>query len=62
MNNDKKISDGLNDRSRDETIAQSGGGVPDDSSQPLEIDDAEVERVRRKLVGDERQQLTEDER
>lgn len=62
MNNDKKISDGLNDRSRDETIAQSGGGIPDDSSQPLEIDDAEVERVRRKLVGDERQQLTEDER
>lgn len=62
MGNDDKITNGLNDRPRDETIAQSGGGIPDDSSQPLEIDDAEVERVRRKLVGDERQQLTEDER
>jgi hypothetical protein len=44
-----KISTGLNDRSRDDTIAQSGPGIPDDSSKAVEVSDAEVEQVRSKL-------------
>ncbi|HEV7436058.1 MAG TPA: hypothetical protein VGO22_14455 [Pseudorhizobium sp.] len=61
MNDDKKITNGLNDRPRNETIAQSGGGIPDDSSQPVEVDDAEVDRVRDNLSGHSpRQQLTEE--
>lgn len=46
-----KISTGANDRPRDETIAQSGEGLPDDSGKPIEVDDDEVERVKAKLTG-----------
>ncbi|MCJ8517972.1 uncharacterized protein with von Willebrand factor type A (vWA) domain [Pseudorhizobium tarimense] len=61
MDNDKKITNGANDRPRNETIAQSGAGIPDDSSRPLEADDAEVDRVRDNLSGrSPRQQLKEE--
>ncbi|MFN7027491.1 MAG: hypothetical protein ACK4QP_23785 [Pseudorhizobium sp.] len=61
MGNDNKITDGLNDRPRDETIAQTGGGIPDDSGKPLDADDAEVERVRQTICGgNNRQQLKEE--
>jgi hypothetical protein len=46
-----KITTGANDRPRNETIGQTGDGFPDDSGQPLEVDPAEVERVRQKLMG-----------
>jgi hypothetical protein len=46
-----KSTTGLNDRPKDETIAQSGGGLPDDSGEPIEVSDEKVERVRSKLVG-----------
>ncbi|MDR9773421.1 hypothetical protein RJJ65_12250 [Rhizobium hidalgonense] len=49
-----KITDGLNDRPKDATIAQSGAGLPDDSSQPIEATDEEVERVRAKFEDDAR--------
>lgn len=49
-----KITDGLNDRPKDITIGQSGPGLPDDSSQPIEVTDEEVERVRAKLENDTR--------
>ncbi|MCO5730555.1 hypothetical protein [Rhizobium sp. SSA_523] len=49
-----KIADGLNDRPKDASIAQSGPGLPDDSSQPIEATDEEVERVRAKLQNDAR--------
>ncbi|MCO6048952.1 hypothetical protein NGM99_04005 [Mesorhizobium sp. RP14(2022)] len=52
MNEKAKITTGLNDRPRNETIAQTGGGIPDDTSQPVEVSDEEVERVRRKLMED----------
>ena len=46
-----KSTTGLNDRPKDETIAQSVGGLPDDSGQPIEVSNEEVERVRSKLIG-----------
>jgi hypothetical protein len=45
-----KISTGLNDRPRNESISQTAPGLPDDTARPVEIDDAEVERVRAKLM------------
>lgn len=49
-----EITDGLNDRPKDASIAQSGPGLPDDSSQPIEAADEEVARVRAKLQDDAR--------
>lgn len=46
------ISDGVNARPRDESIAQTGRGLPNDSSKPIDVDDAEIERVRKKLFQD----------
>ncbi|QQR41297.1 hypothetical protein [Devosia rhizoryzae] len=48
-----KISNGANDRPIDETIAQTGAGLPDDSSKPVDVSDAEIERVRKKLTADQ---------
>jgi hypothetical protein len=49
MTQNEKITDGLNDRSRNDTIAQSGAGIPDDSGAPISIDDASVERAKKSL-------------
>ncbi|RWN66685.1 MAG: hypothetical protein EOR99_13980 [Mesorhizobium sp.] len=46
-----EISTGTNDRPRNETIGQSGEGLPDDSSKPLEVDEAAVIRLRKQLQG-----------
>jgi hypothetical protein len=46
-----KITTGTNDRPRNETIGQSGEGLPDDSSTPLEVDETAVARLRDKLQG-----------
>ncbi|HEV7253280.1 MAG TPA: hypothetical protein VGN97_09275 [Mesorhizobium sp.] len=48
----QKITTGPNDRPRNETIAQTGAGIPDDTSRPVEVDEAEVARVRAKLLGE----------
>jgi len=55
-----KITTGNNDRPKNETIAQTGGGIPDDSSAPVDVDDTEVERVRQKLEGNARDKLMQD--
>jgi hypothetical protein len=47
----EKIIADLNDRPRDETIAQSGDGIPDDSGKPVEVTDEEVERIGSNLTG-----------
>ncbi|MBY3048694.1 hypothetical protein [Rhizobium laguerreae] len=52
-----KITDGLNDRPKDSTIAQSGPGLPDDSTQPIGATDQEVERVRAKFEDDARKKV-----
>jgi hypothetical protein len=49
-----KITDGANDRPKDATIGQSGPGLPDDSGQPIEATDEEVERIRAKFEADAR--------
>ena len=49
MADKEKITDGLNDRPLNDTIAQTGGGIPDDSGSPVEVEPGEVERVRAKL-------------
>ena len=54
---DKKISTGTNDRPRDATIAQTGEGLPDDSGRPVEVDEGQIERIKDKLVGDQRSKL-----
>lgn len=53
-----KITGGLNDQPKDAaTIGQSGPGLPDDSSQPIEATDEEVARVRAKLQDDGREKV-----
>jgi hypothetical protein len=50
MDKKPKITTGANDRPRDETISQTGAGLPDDTSRPVDVDDATVERVRQQLL------------
>lgn len=47
-----KISKGTNDRPRDASIAQTGPGIPDDSSRPVDVADKEIDSVRKKLHGE----------
>ena len=46
------ISNGVNARPRNESIAQTASGLPNDSGSPVEIDEVEVERIKRKLLGE----------
>jgi hypothetical protein len=55
MDRKPKITTGANDRARDETISQTGAGLPDDTSRPVDVDDATVERVRQQLLAGSRQ-------
>ncbi|WP_149344635.1 hypothetical protein [Neorhizobium sp. P12A] len=48
-----KITNGLNDRPKDASIAPSGPGIPDDSGAAVDASEKEIERVRRKLQDDE---------
>ncbi len=41
----EKISNGPNARPRNETIAQTGPGLPNDTSRPVEIDEDEARRI-----------------
>lgn len=41
----EKISNGPNARPRNETIAQTGQGLPNDTSRPVEIDEDEAKRI-----------------
>ncbi|WP_312795601.1 hypothetical protein [Tianweitania sp.] len=45
----EKITTGTNDRPKNETIGQSGSGLPDDSGSIIEVSDDQVEAVRAKL-------------
>jgi hypothetical protein len=44
------ISNGPNSRSRDESIGQTGPGLPDDTSQPVDIDPDEEKRISESLL------------
>ena len=48
-----KITTGINDRPKDSTVAQTGQGLPDESGKDsIHASDEEVERVRKKLLGE----------
>ena len=42
---DEVDSTGTNSRPRHDTISQTGGGVPDDSAQQVQLDPEEEERI-----------------
>ncbi len=42
-------STGPNARPRDATIGQTGEGIPDDSGQPVQVDEAEAKRIEEKI-------------
>lgn len=46
-----KVMGGTNDHPKNDTIAQTGHGLPDDSSRPVEVDEAAVRRARESLKG-----------
>jgi hypothetical protein len=50
MQDKSKISTGPNSRPRNESIAQTAPGQPDDTSSQVNVDETEVERVREKLT------------
>ena len=54
---DEKITDGLNDRPKDSSIGQTADGLPDDSGQPVEVDQKTIEATKRKLSDDPREKL-----
>lgn len=45
MTQKPKITTGPNDRPLDETIGQTGEGLPDDSSRPVDVQEESVRRV-----------------
>ena len=46
----RPISNGPNARPRDETIAQTERGLPDDTGRPVEISPEEEKRIARKIL------------
>lgn len=54
MESKPKITTGLNDRPRNESIAQTAPGLPDDTGHPVDISDEEIERTRAKLMAGDR--------
>lgn len=42
-------STGPNARPRDTTIGQTGEGIPDDSGQPVQVDEAAAKRIEEKI-------------
>lgn len=57
MDDDKKITTGMNDRPRNDTIAQTGAGIPDDSGGTVGLDDAEADSSGREASDAPREQL-----
>jgi len=60
MKQKAKISTGANDRPRNETIGQTGEGLPDDSARSLGTDEREIDCTREKLQADAREKLKKD--
>lgn len=46
---DRPDSTGPNARPRDETIGQTGEGIPDDSGKLVQVDEKEAERIEEKI-------------
>jgi hypothetical protein len=52
----KKGTTGANDRPKTSPIGQTAEGIPDDSGRPVDVDEAEVTKVREKLVGNDEEE------
>ncbi|MBX5023891.1 hypothetical protein [Rhizobium lentis] len=52
MDRRANISTGTNDRPRNETIAESGPGIPDDGGRLVEVPDAEARRLKASQLRD----------
>ncbi|MGI6852382.1 hypothetical protein [Mesorhizobium sp. 1B3] len=52
-----KITTGSNDRPKDDTIAQTGPGLPDDTSRPVEATDDQIKHAKESLRETPRQKL-----
>ena len=57
MDDDKKITTGTNDRPRNDTIAQTGGGILDDSGGTAALDDAPADPSGTEASDSPREQL-----
>ncbi|MBB4482787.1 hypothetical protein [Rhizobium etli] len=57
-----KVTDGINQRPKDETIAQTGSGVPDGSGAPIDASDEEITGIRNKIGAVEREEKEDLER
>ncbi|NKQ83452.1 hypothetical protein [Rhizobium ruizarguesonis] len=55
-----KITTGVNDAPKDATIAQSGPGLPDDSSQPVEATEEEARLIRAKPGSEDDEERKDD--
>lgn len=49
LSKEPPISNGQSGRPRDETIAQTGAGLPNDTGEPVRIDADEVRRIEEKI-------------
>lgn len=52
MQDKPKITTGPNSRPRNESIAQTAPGHPDDTGKTVDVSDEEIDRTREKLVRD----------
>jgi hypothetical protein len=57
----EKISEGANDRPKNETIAQSGAGLPDDSGPIIDVDTDGAATVRAEEDGQSKRRNNADE-
>lgn len=56
----EKLTDGLSDRPKDTSIGQTAEGLPDDSGQPLEVDEKAVDATGKKLSEKPREKLLDE--
>lgn len=49
LSKEPPISDGQSGRPRDETIAQTGEGLPNDTGEPVQVDEDEAKRIEKRI-------------
>lgn len=57
---EEKLTEGLNDRPKNAPIGQTAGGIPDDSGEPLEVDEETFQAIAQKLLGDQQKKEPEE--
>ncbi len=51
LSKEPPIANGQSGRPRDETIAQTGAGLPNDTGEPVQVDPDEARRIEEKIRG-----------